>query len=319
MDHHAIIADLKRIASDLGHTPSRDEYRQLSQISACHIERIFKTYGAAVIAAGLQPKKPGTKRKRLSSEDVFGADVVAVRESIGKHLTPAPRIGRRILAIGDTHFPWASEDTLTALYAFVDSLPEDEKPDVIVQVGDLHDMYSWKKFPGSMNLYNPKEEIELAYKMASEMWATLKRLAPGAECHQILGNHDVRALKRVLEQFPEGEVFFSIERFYQFEGVRTHMDPRVPLDLGDCLVIHGHRSRSVDHWLDLPGKNIIHGHDHKVTITYRKFGGITKWIMGVGFAGDPKAKVFSYTPLSTLDMMNSIGWADQHGPRAVVI
>lgn len=317
---HEIIQDLKRVASDLGHTPSRDEYRAHGKISDRQIKNAFSNYAAARIAAGLEPvTSNSTRRKKITKEDLFGKDIREIAPKPSSIIKPACDDLSRVLILGDTHFPWVSPDALMSIYSYVDSLPDNQKPTHIVQLGDLHDMLSWSKFPTSKHTYNPVEEINLAYEMAQSMWATLKKLVPEAECHQLLGNHDVRPLKRILESFPEGEIFFSIDRYYQFTGVKTHLDPRSPLQIGNTLYFHGYRSRSLDHWNDFPGVNVVHGHLHGGSIHHRRFGNKVCFMMDAGFLGQPEAKCFGYMPMKTLSKFNAFAWKDSNGPRLITI
>ena len=52
-----IIAELKKAARELGHTPSVEEFYRLSGISHFKVAWRFKSYGAAIRAAGLEPNK----------------------------------------------------------------------------------------------------------------------------------------------------------------------------------------------------------------------------------------------------------------------
>jgi len=314
VDHHAIVADLKRLASDLKRTPTRDEYRAQGTISLHHIERLFKTYAAALIAAGLQPNKPGS-RKRLKAEDIFSADVRSVTQAHRpKPALIRPDDFKSTLVIGDLHAPFVSADVMTAMYEYADRM----KPARIVQVGDLYDMFSHGKFPRSRNIYNPKEEIELGFEITSQLWQTFKGIVPQAEMHLILGNHDVRPLKRVIENYPEGEIFFSIDKWFQFEGVTTHMDPREPLDLGEFIVTHGYLSQLGAH-RDFLHRNVVCGHSHRGGVVYRPLGGTTLWECNAGLAGDPFAKALGYTPLKVTNWTPGFAYIDRDGPRFIAV
>lgn len=88
-------------------------------------------------------------------------------------------------------------------------------------MGDLLDMYSHSKFPKSQNVYTPKDEEEAGIKKARELWAAIRKASPNSKCVGLLGNHDIRPLKRTLESAPQLEHW--IEKYFkdlmQFDGV----------------------------------------------------------------------------------------------------
>ena len=63
----------------------------------------------------------------------------------------------------------------------------------------------------------------------------------GATMHCILGNHDIRPIKKCLELAPELEPFIQFKQFFKFDGVELVEDVREPFKLGDVWFMHGHQ------------------------------------------------------------------------------
>lgn len=309
---HAIVQELKRIASEIGSTPSRNDYRERSTISERKLRETFGSYSVALTAAGLDPVKkakpphPFLRDIRVEIQNVKKSPFTVASDAVSES------IDKRIAVVGDLHFPFVNTETLTAFYAFL----EKNVPDVIVQVGDLYDMYSHAKFPRSNNVYIPEEELRLGREMAVSFWDTVKRLAPRAECYQLLGNHDVRPFKRILESYPEGAIFFHPNEIFKFDGVKTILDPRTELVINGTAFLHGYRSGLGDH-RDYMLMNAVCGHTHKGGVSYRQINGNVLWELNAGFMGDPNSKALGYTPQKITTWTQGWGWIDEWGPRFI--
>ncbi len=211
-----------------------------------------------------------------------------------KEITPTVSHYPRTLFVPDVHFPFAHQQTLEKIYRFA----EQEKPDIIIQVGDLYDAYSYAKFPKSSNVFTPREETNTARKMAETMWAELRKASPAAKCYQLRGNHDDRPLKRILEAYPSCEDWVEkmLAELMTFDGVETIYDSRQELMItADVAVIHGHRSQIGQH-RDAFLYNGVAGHLHTAGVSYRQIHGRVLWELNVGLAGDPMSKGMSYMP-----------------------
>lgn len=216
---------------------------------------------------------------------------------------------KRTLVVGDCHFPFVDYDCLQAVY----SACKIHRPQRVVQVGDLYDLFAWSKFPKSL-VYTPQDEIYEGRKMAEAFWKNIQKQTPrGCEYHQILGNHDVRPTRRLIEAFPEGEVFFTgMDDFFKFQGVTSHLDSRKELILDNVCYIHGHLSRLGAH-MRFNGMNTVHGHTHRGGIHYENFHGKILWELDAGFIADPKTKALSYTPQKFTKWIRGYGLIDENG------
>lgn len=310
LDQHELIAALKNLAIELGRTPTRDEFASHIR-SRKAITDAFGSYSTLVQAAGFEP----AQAPRITNA-IFERDLSTV---MSEHV-PRPKMPRapyeRTLFIGDTHFPFVSQETLDAIYRRIEVF----QPKRIIQVGDLYDLYAHSKFPRSLNIYSPQQEEKLAREGAEEMWKTVRRLAPDAECVQIKGNHDIRPIKRTLECLPALEHVVSryLDELMSFDGVTLIKDSRQEYFFDDVQVLHGYRSGIGGH-RDFAMKNSVHGHTHKGGVSYRRLEGRTIWELDVGFVGDPESKVMGYTPQKTHDCTNGWGEIDELGPRFIAL
>lgn len=307
---HLVIQEIKRVASHLGRKPSRSEYRNHSLRPYSWAEKAFGSWSNALAAAGFNAQeKPCKPKQQFEKEFLQPISSSLSHEKYTARQTPYVRTA----VAGDLHLPWASEECLTAFYTFI----EKEQPVQIIQVGDLYDMYSHAKFPRSRHIYNPAEEIETGFKMAKDFWETCKKLVPNARFYQILGNHDVRPLKRVIEAYPEGEYFFSFDKYFQFEGVQTFMDVRKELILDGIVYMHGYASRLGQH-CEAYKMPVVCGHTHRGGVYYQDTptnGMIFE--LNAGFMGDVQSKVLQYTSMKFTKWTHGFGYIDEWGPRFI--
>lgn len=324
---HRLLAEVKQIASDLGRVPTREEFREHSKLGEKAYRNLFGGYTLLLQAAGLSKTAPA-----FNPNDIFKAEVEhraieavpKVRSHEPKTRSDLSSVPVRCLVLGDLHFPWAHLDALSAVYQFIDQNP---KINHVVQLGDLYDMFSWAKFPRSHLLYNPQQEIEIGRKMAEEMWATIQRMLPEAKCVQILGNHDIRPIKKCLEFAPELEPFLQFKQFFQFPNVKLIEDPRELFKLGEVSFTHGHLSGLGAHARKYH-RSVVCGHTHRggvVSIPMGEDGGVgtnaprTLFELNAGFLGDPSSRPMSYRPTRINEWTLGFGYIDEWGPRFIPI
>jgi hypothetical protein len=305
---HRLIAELKEISSELGSVPTRDVYRKHTKIGEKAYRQVFGGWTPFVLAAGLKVYvKPGDNNAAFMAS----VDSIKLNKEIRK---PSLGVSGKILVLGDTHFPWVSAGALEAIYQYVAANPDITH---VVQVGDLYDMYSWAKFPRSHMLYTPKDEIQLARKMAEEMWAKLRSMLPSAQFYQLLGNHDARPLKKVAELAPEVEIFVEMARWYEFEGLKTISDPREWLVIDGVHFTHGHLTGLGTHAKRYL-RSVVCGHTHTGGVFYTQLEeGRVVFELNVGYLGDPGTKPLSYTATKLVNWTVGFGVIDQYGPRFI--
>jgi predicted MPP superfamily phosphohydrolase len=222
----------------------------------------------------------------------------------------------KVVALGDTHHPWANRECLDAALGVIERF----QPDAVVQIGDLYDLYSFSRYAGSMNLCTPKEELTRARSDAEAMWKAVQSLAPKAACYQIHGNHDSRIFKMVASKAPQLEAVLDMldaHSLWRFDGVETTGGERDELELDGNLYIHGYRKMG-EH-LKYFGKNVVLGHLHKGYVIYQRYLGETRWEMNCGYLAQSTAPVMAYTSTKTSDSTTGLGIIDGMGPRFIAL
>lgn len=309
---HEVVAEIHRIASEMGKTPTRREF--LDHGGSYSFEKTFGGWTQAVHAAGLTPSsdEKSAKRRKSLIRSAFTVPLSQLTHRSERKLIEVPATSKRVLSIGDVHAPWGCPETASLVVA----LAEQIKPTHIVQVGDARDMFAiGNRHPHTRLTYNPKEELDKGTEFLSWFWSSLRKAAPQAECFQLLGNHDSRPLKRVLESAPDLEILLDLSRFYRFDGVTLVEDVREVLKIGDTAYIHGHRKHG-DHIRDL-GCNVVHGHTHGAGIVYKKIEGKLLWEMDVATCALGDSVAMSYMPLKLDKMIQGVGFEDDYGPRFI--
>jgi len=317
---HGIVARLKEWVAENGRVPTRSEFaHQFPGLNYALGSGKF-TWTTLLHAAGLPSYRERKERGEMSAKltnEIFSRPIEeAIAEfkprEIAEHTLPI----QPILCIPDTHFPFTSQKVLEGIYRFA----EKEKPSLVVQLGDLFDLYCHAKFPKSMNIYKPQEEEELARKGAETMWKELQKAAPKAKCVQLKGNHDIRPLKRTLEGQPQLEhvVARHFDKLMTFDNVELISDYRQEFIVGDIEFIHGYKSGIGGH-RDHALMNAVCGHIHVGGVSYRRIRGRTLWELNCGMAGEPESKAFSYTPQKISNWTPGFGFIDEHGPRFIPV
>ena len=318
-DTHELVQALKDLALELGRTPTRAEFCAKVAGGNYRLSK-FGPFATLLQAAGLETydERRQQSKKRFTREAVFGADIVeTVAAHVPRVVDSRPEDFKPILVIGDTHFPFVHKPTLEKIYRFAES-ELGKTPGYIVQVGDLMDQFAHSRFPASRSIYRPDEEMQLGRDMAEEFWKTLQAAAPGSQCYQIMGNHDVRALKLILSAAPtlESLIKDSISKLYEFENVTTISDYREELVIQDVMFHHGYMTRpgqARDHVM----QNIATGHTHRGGVYYRALRDRVIWHLDAGYCGDPESKALSYTAQKTTGWTLGFGFIDQYGPRFI--
>ncbi len=216
----------------------------------------------------------------------------------------------RVLAIGDTHFPFEHRKALEWAYRLADKF----KPTHVVQLGDLYDQFAFSRYPKVLRM-GPAEELAAGRESASKMWAHFK----GLHCYQLRGNHDDRAFKKALSGAPEVAALVdeSLVGYYSFPGVTTVLDGREELILGGIAFQHGHRSKLGDHARYNRARTVV-GHSHCGGVSYFPDSSGILWELNAGFLGDISSPAFGYHAQKRFHTTTlGVGVIDELGPRFV--
>jgi predicted phosphodiesterase len=311
---HEIVQETKRLYEELGRTPLSLEVVN----SPCGSKYFVQKYGYHEILrlAGvpeLSKVESLNARKPKINNEIFLRDI---EQDIAEYIPRTPlkeNSFSKILCWPDSHYPFVNKEAEQKMIQFA----KEHQPDYIIQVGDLLDCYAASKFPRSQNIYTPKEEERLGIEMAQNAWKQLRESCPKSKCYQLMGNHDVRMLKRTLEALPIAEHWIEkyFKELFSFEGVETIFDTRQELEIDGILFTHGFLSSGShkDYYL----KNVIHGHDHKLYVQHRRIHGQSIFEMSCGFIGDVESKPLSYTSSKLANFQLGFGWVDQWGARTI--
>lgn len=305
---HEIYALVKRLAVELNKNPNSDDLQKVG-VSKYEIYTRFGGLGMLHQACGLTPNK-----KQKITNDIFIKNIVDHLDSHESTIIQKRKKYPKIACMGDLHEPFSHANVKQMFKLFVEKF----KPDYVVQLGDAMDQYSMAKFPRSHNIFTPKQEEETAHKNLVEFWDEMKKAAPEAKLVQLIGNHDVRALKRTLEVLPAMEHWIEkyFKDLYTFDGVHTVIDPREEYFIEDIAFHHGYRSQLGSH-RDYMHMNFVGGHTHRGGVVFRNIKNETLWELNCGLAGDPTSKGLSYTNQKMNDWTLGFGAIDEYGPRFI--
>ena len=310
MDEHQLISAVKELALELGQTPTVGQFRKFVKSGQIAIENSsFRTYSKLLEAAGLAPSRISRVTNAIFEKNIDRH----LEEYKSKEIRPREP-WPKIAILGDLHEPFGSDRVKADFCSFVDRF----KPAYIVQMGDLLDMYSHSKFPKSQNVFTPKDEETAAIKRVRELWSNIQKAAPDAKCIGLLGNHDLRPLKRVLESMPQmehwAEAYFK--DLMSFDNVQMILDPRQEFIISDIAFIHGYLGSLGQH-RDYMMMNTVRAHDHVGGAVFRKIHGKTLWELDAGFAGEYDSKGFSYTNQKMTKTTEGFASIDELGPRFI--
>lgn len=227
-------------------------------------------------------------------------------------------MAKSFICIGDAHFPFVQKELLYGRNGIV-ALIRQIKPDYVIQMGDLYDMYSWSKFPFKRDVFTPEAELGVGRQMAEEMWSRIRKASPKSKCHQLIGNHDERPAKRLLERNPEFLTLYDgvRDKLFNFDGVTTQPNERQELVLDGIMFLHGYRSRLGDHARHNHMPTVC-GHSHTGGVCYLRQGTRTIWELNSGYIADPTSTPMSYTRQRTIShWTHGVGLIDKWGPRFI--
>lgn len=315
MDKHDLLSALKNLASELGRTPTRVEFTSLDGVSEYAVTSNFRNYSLLVKAAGLDAYND--RRKRKIDNSIFEVNIEKHLDKYEPRELAEPTGYIPTLAIiSDIHWPFCNQRVIDKFYEYL----SENKPDLVILNGDAWDMYSHSKFARSVNSFTPREEQNLARKLNEEFWIKAKEASNNSKCYQLLGNHDIRPLKRILETYPEAEDWIEqkLKEMFTFEGVTTIHDHREELEVGDGIVFHGYRSQLGAH-MNYTIRSCFNSHTHRGGTVFKRHGNVTLFECNSGYAGDPESKALQYTPQKITEWTPGFSARDKWGPRFIPV
>jgi len=137
----------------------------------------------------------------------------------------------------------------------------------------------------------------------------------------MLGNHDIRPWKRVLEKAPDCLPFMDFKTHFEFPGVTLWKDPQEPFVYNNIVFHHGYKSDRGAH-VKAFGSNCVVGHTHRPDIFYApRFTPFHQplWELNVGHVARTDTRNMGYTPINWKAWSKSCGIIDDLGPRVVLL
>ncbi len=204
---HEIVADLKRVAFDLGHSPGREEYREKGKFSDRQVRNAYGAFTVALRAAGMEPKQdrmrvdPAVKRHEVAVQR--HVDKVEVSKHFESQILPW--VGKydrgitgvlQIMVRGDDHSQWVDPWCDEVFWAEA----KRSQPDVIVFNGDVFDFYQV-----SSHDKNPRRLMTMQSELDFVVTKLLKRAretCPNAQIDLVLGNHERRLFYYLCNEAP---------------------------------------------------------------------------------------------------------------------
>ncbi len=223
-------------------------------------------------------------------------------------------IAKRVVVIGDVHFPFHHSVGIAKAINFI----KQTKPDLVIQVGDLYDLFSFSKYPKTLNVSTPQQECLTARALAAEFWKQVRKASPSSKCVQLTGNHDDRMVKRVLENSPAHHHIVKgyIDGLMTFDGVETIYDSKEEFIYDGVCYMHGFRKFG-EHAV-YNQMSTITGHLHRAGLQYNQNSNGLFYEMNVGWLGDKTSPAFDYKAQNRITKTTlGLGYVDPLGPRFV--
>lgn len=300
-DVHEIVSELKRLAAELGHTPTRAEFEKHSEITIHKVKAVFGAYISAISAAGL-PTHPYTNKrlldqfgKNLERQIVKKSDFDRLMAKVKEEITPyagkyvkRPSDCMTLLVMSDLHSEWVDPFCLRV----AEDVAKRIKPDIINFAGDIADFYEVSRFSKDPERrHRLQDEIDF---VSNEMFARFRKAAPDAQIDFLLGNHELRLFKYLCDhpglsslralQFNE---LFELDKhkmnLIARKSFLTNVKKSANFIVYDnsFVVFHGsslgrhHASSQLHKW----GKSGTSGHVHKYQVfTDRNLHGNKFWV-----------------------------------------
>jgi predicted phosphodiesterase len=224
------------------------------------------------------------------------------------------KLTRKVLVIPDTHFPFEDKNALEKLF----TVAKDFKPDLVIQIGDLYDMFAYSKYANGISVMTPKDESDRARVCAERMWSRVRKACPNARCVQLVGNHDERPLNKILEKCPENEHVAKSWLLDQmsFDGVETILDPKEEFIYDGVCYMHGFRKFG-EH-ATFNQMNTVTGHLHRGAVQWNQNVDGSYFELNVGMIADKNSPALHYKSQNRISKMTvGFGMIDRLGPRFV--
>lgn len=262
-DAHLIIADVQRVAIEMGKVPFRDEYEAwpTAAFTKHAVIAAFGSWTTMLQASGLQYAAKGKRDKQEIRKEVHQHLLKEV-EAIRARVATPPPLAHNLLVIPDMHFPYQHPDTVT----FLAALQEKYKFDRVVCTGDEIDAHAMSFHDHDADLPSAGHELEAAIKGLQELY----KIFPKMDIAE--SNHGSMFIRKAKHHGIPVNVLKSYREILQApEGWNWHFEIKVQLSNGKSVLIHHAYSSNVLQASKQRGMSCIFGHHHSMqSIQYWK-------------------------------------------------
>lgn len=193
----------------------------------------------------------------------------------------------KVLAVSDLQIPFEHPDAL----AFCRALAKKEKPDMVIQMGDLIDVHNPSDYESDPDGLSPGDELKASRASLQNWYKSFPKLTV------LLGNHDLRYHKAAFKARIPKDVLKSMSDILQSPKGWQFVEEIV---VDDIIYVHGDASSGVSANSSLElAKNsmqsVCHGHYHiNAGIQYYANKRHLLFSFNTGCLIDKKAYAFNY-------------------------
>ncbi len=215
------------------------------------------------------------------------------RKNAGGRTTPAlvipphpDNVEVRAVFVGDAQVPEVDHAAHRAAVQFIAHyLGQHSGPSYLFVMGDMLDVARLSKFDKAPDAPTVAEEIDELKRLLADY----RNAAPKAEAVYLAGNHEWR-IERAIRSTPDlGILVAPLPELLDLAALGIkHFIPYIPAGIcefsGSLLVTHGYKVGAASGYtaqrhLANTGMSIIHGHSHRLGVSYRTF--YDKQIVGI--------------------------------------
>lgn len=190
---------------------------------------------------------------------------------------------KRILVLGDIHFPHPDDEAVACALGIARTW----RPHEVWQLGDLCDGGQFSTHPRKSRLERRAVAWPAELNLAGAFWDEVHEVAPGARCHWLLGNHEARAERELLDT-PWGEGLYNLVSPQRVVGasrkwLEVHEYGEAfdawPMVAGGLYATHAvdhGRHATASHLQTCAPWSVIHGDTHRPVQVFRTVPGLMR-------------------------------------------
>lgn len=169
-------------------------------------------------------------------------------------------MNKRVLVIGDLHFPYHHIDT----FRFLSAIKKKYKPDRVISIGDETDGHAWSFHTADPDLLSPGDELGEAKFFIAKLYELFPRMDILESNHGSLfyrKQKDAGLPRSIMKTYNE---IYNVGRNW-----RWHFDLTIRLSDGSLCYFHHGKSSDVLKTSQSMGMSTVQGHFHeKMSVQY---------------------------------------------------